>query len=346
VEREHVLHLRDLLGSKSANEHGQWVRLQCPLAPVNHASGTDSDPAWAIHVDPFGPSGSKCWACDATGSAEEILREAQDRIGGLEEALAYVREMDRPGLAGAMARLRHRRGASPSSRRDSRDGRFDLERYVARCSRMTSAYLVDRGLTRRDLTSWRIGYDAGPTRIGKFLIKHRVVFPLWDEAGELRGAGLRTVLPNGVDMPKYWDTPGLPKGDVFYGEDRVDTTIGEGTLVEGYLDVVVGSRYLPNTLGLLGANTGMGPVRVEKLRRWFDRVTLLLDPDAAGSKAVAGYWKEWKGRDGKTRRKWVRGIRDILRQYMPVRVGVIPHGEDPASLREKAVHYHKTARYL
>lgn len=342
MDRSQIIHLASVLDSKKDNEHSPNIRLQCPMAPVTHARGADRTPDWSVKVEPSGPSPTKCWACGTEGTLKQVLTEAVKKIGGttLEAGLAFVLEHDQGGLAGAVARLRlgESEAAGPSGVWEPRK----LTSYVARCSKTTSQYILDRGLVAADLQKWRIGYDTGPTRVGGAWIQHRVVFPVWDELGNLVGASMRTVV--GED-PKYRDWPKTPKGEVFYGEHLVDTTRGVVNLVEGILDAVVGSRYLPNCMALLGANTGMGPTRIAKLRRWCSRVNLILDPDIAGDKAIDGYWKTWTGRDGKERRKKIPGLKDILRKHLVVRVVTLPEGEDPASLREAVVPLVQEAQY-
>ncbi len=264
---------------------------------------------------------------------------------GVAEALEFARKNDAGGLAGAFTGLaiqhRYTTGA-PSPRTSS----FNVERYVARCARTTSRYVLDRGLVAHDLHMWRVGFDPGPTEIGYVTVRNRAVFPVWDELGELVGATLRTVLPEGVDPPKYRDTPGLPKGDIFYGEHRVDRTRGTVHIVEGILDAIVAGRYLPNVVALLGANTGMGAARVTKLRAWCNRVVLILDGDKAGSEAVNGKTKEWVGKDGRKHKKFTPGILHILRQHFVVLVAVLPQGKDPADVGPEVVGYVKEAKYL
>jgi len=345
MDRTLIHELASILGSRMDNPGAQNIRLQCPLAPRTHAGGTDNTPAWSILVDPHNPSRTKCWACDEAGTVEEILeRGIEMGIPGLEEALLFAKENDAGGLAGAFTGLAIQRRRSFGGFK-KRSG-FDVERYVRQCSRLTARYLIDRGLVAYDLKRWQIGYDDGPTKIGHTTIHHRAVFPVWDERGTLVGATMRTVLPEGVDPPKYRDTPMLPKGDIFYGENFIDRTRGVVHIVEGILDAVVASRYLPNVVAILGANTGMGPTRVEKLRKWCNRVVLILDPDTAGSEAVSGKWKEWKGRDGKTRKKFIPGIRHLLSQYFVTKVVTLPVGKDPADVGVEIVHYVNAADYL
>ena len=346
MDRTLISELARILESPVENPNAEWPRLRCPVAFERHASGMDRNPAWAIHNDPHGQSFSKCWACDTSGTVESVLAEAvalarehhPARLPVFEEALTFVRENDQGGLAGAFTKLRLAR-TRPASMR-MRSG-FDVERYVRRCARTTSSYVIERGLVASDIAKWRIGYDEGPTEIGRTIIHHRVVFPIWNERGDLIGATMRTVLPPGMDDPKYRDTPLLPKQDIFYGEHNIDTTRGVVYIVEGILDAVVASRYLPNVVALLGANTGMSRARIEKLRRWTDRVVLLLDGDEAGQEAVLGKWVD---RDG--RRVWKPGFREILRPYFVVLVAFLPDGLDPADLRHEVATYAEQATYI
>lgn len=354
MDREGIFHLARLLGSKVGSPNGKNVLLQCPLAPITHEKGTDRNPGWSILVSPDGPSTSHCWACSAAGSVADVLaRAVSEGISGLDEAAAWAREHDRGGLLGAMRG--GARGGGGAPRMQLRDAGADLASYLARCGRLTSQYVIDRGLVASDINAWKIGYDEGPTIMSLALeeggtvsrrVHHRVTFPIWDERGVLVGASLRSTLPEEADPPKYWDTPGLPKKEVFYGEHRVDTTIGEGNLVEGILDTIVASRYLPNVLGIMGAKTGMGPRRIEKLRRWFSRINLILDGDKAGEEAVAGHYKTFKRKDGSEGQVWVPGLLDQLRPYLPVRVVKLPSGHDPADLAAALVPHVRQARYI
>lgn len=343
MDRECIKELARLLGSKIENTGAANVRLQCPMAPFTHKRGTDENPAWSILVDLHTSSKTKCWACDETGTVVEVLERAAERGAvGLEEAIAFARENDGGGIAGAFTALAlHRR-----DREVKRRSGFDVEKYVACCARMTSQYVVDRGLLAADIRRWRVGYDEGPTQVGYATVHHRVVFPVWNETGALIGATMRTVLDDGIDPPKYRDTPMLPKGDLFYGEHNIDRTRGTVHIVEGILDAIVAGRYLPNVVAILGANTGMGPIRVAKLRRWCNRVVLLLDADKAGSEAVEGKWHEFKGKDGRMYRKYTPGLLALLRPYFVVLVATLPTGKDPADVGPDVVEYVKRARYL
>lgn len=313
MDRQLIHDLAAILGSKVDDRRGNVV-IQCPMAPLTHASGMDRNPAMSVKIDPDRQSVVLCYACGVKGTLLRVLEDANEATSGFyADAVEFVREHDKGGLAGALASLR----AGRNRKRDgSRLGApFDVAMYVARCSRSVPQYLIDRGVVRGDVERWRIGYDEE---------MRRAVFPVWDEQGILVGAARRTVLPKEVDPIKYYDTPGLPKDRVFYGENFIDPTREHAYVVEGILDAIFASRVLPNVIALMGVNTGIGHDRLHKLRRWCRSVTLVLDSDKAGDEA-------WSGRvlpNGKR----IPGLRDKLRRHFPVKVAHLPAGEDPASV--------------
>jgi hypothetical protein len=317
VDREQIHVLAGLIGSPYEDRKHDVV-IRCPMAPLTHKNGTDTHPAMSIKVDTVQASVAMCFACGTSGRLSRIFRDAQEGIGGLDDALAFIAENDKGGLAGAFAALRVRRERGATAAEDSLW--FDIDAYIGRCARQVHPYVVERGLVREDITRWRIGYDPD---------LYRIVFPVWDCTGALVGAGRRSILPeeDPRSQPRYYDTPGLPKDATFYGEHRLDPTREHAFIVEGYMDTIYASRVLPNVLGFMGANTGKRldeQPRMRKLRRWCRSVTLIFDGDQAGRDAVYGR-EDHKGR-------WLPGLRDALRTYMPVKVALLPEDQDPASV--------------
>jgi hypothetical protein len=317
VDRDGILALAGMLGSPISERRGN-ILISCPHAPSTHKRGTDANPAFSIKIDDENQSPCLCFGCGASGLLLQVFTEAQESIGGLQDAVAFIAENDRGGLDGALARARRARTGVPERIRGRGDDTFDPERYVASCSRWVPQYAVERGLLKRDIDAWRIGFDPDI---------ERAVFPVWDEHGRVVGAGRRTIHPN-VE-PRYLDTPGLPKDSVFYGEHRIDSTQPMVHLVEGYLDTIFAARALPNVLGLMGVNTGIGPVRLAKLRRWARSVTLIFDGDQAGHQAAHGLLDD-TGREHP-------GLREKLSPYFPVRVAILPEDADPASITSEAL---------
>jgi DNA primase len=253
-----------------------------------------------------------------------LFAEAHEALGLYADAIKYIEENDKGGFASALARIRQARGTPTVS--GGAEPTSDIVRYVARCQGRVPQYLIDRGIAQADIKRWRIGYDEQ---------LQRAVFPIWDETSltwRCKHCGRLSESQEAccgeeegmAHYPKYHDTYGLPKDRVFYGEHLIDTTRNRVYIVEGILDAVFASRVLPNVVALMGANTGIGPERMRKLRNWCGAVTLVLDADTAGDNAWAG-WTDERGRHHP-------GLREKLRQHFPVRVAHLPPGEDPASV--------------
>jgi len=322
VDRSGLMQLVAILGGRFETRPND-IHVPCPFAPsargpdgsLVHRGGYDRKLGLSIKIESSGASTAYCHGCAAGGVLLRLLERANEgAAGAYDEAVQYVADNDKTGLEGAFARLRRASFPQIDSHAVGMD-REELEAYVARCSLRVHQYVVDRGLVRRDVEKHQIGFDA---ELG------RVVLPIWDERGRVVGATRRTVHPD--VMPTYLDTRGLRKAEHFYGEHDLDLTRRHVRLVEGPFDRVFASRVLPNVLAVMGAKTGLNqdgysPVRLEKLRRWADTVTLLFDPDKTGREAVYGWWTK--------RGDWVPGLRDILRQFLVVKVGWLPEGWDP-----------------
>lgn len=305
MDRESIYKLASIMGVKAGKGRGANILIQCPLAPHSggHASGEDSTPSFSILVDETGPSACHCFGCGVRGTLVSVLARADRQYEGFDEALAFVRRIEKYDLGAGLDRaLHHRR------KRTQRDEPYarTLARFVRACQVHVPGYALERGLTRAEIDRWMVGLDV---------FDYRATFPVWDRGGTLMGVMGRTVV-DGVE-PKYLAYFDWSTGEHFYGEHSLDLTIEEGVLVEGTLDTIIARRYHPNVLGLMGLR--LTPEKRTKLKRWFDSVTLLLDADEAGmSQALSedvmaikiGVW-----------------LSPITRLY----VAVLPPGEDPAS---------------
>jgi len=314
--------LAPLYGSPPPVGRGPNVRLRCPFAAVNHKHPDDPSPDLSVKVEDGAQSVARCFSCGVAGSLLNLFTDACVAVGGgeLDAAVEYIAATDKGGLGAALARLRTVRDRVPGQHTGSRrDPPTDLERYVLRCARQVPRYLIEqRGVVKADVERWKIGFDAD---------LRRAVFPCWDSDHNLVGASRRTVCNA---QPKFYDTPGPWKQEVWYGEHLLDATREHAVVVEGVLGTVFASRVLPNVLGLLGAHTGLGGARLAKLRRWCRVVTLLLDADEAGDRAVHGY-TDAEGREH-------LGLRAQLRPFFVVRVARLPREyagtpvKDPADI--------------
>jgi DNA primase len=186
------------------------------------------------------------------------------------------------------------------------------------------SYLDSRGVSNDALLQWRLGYAPDGDALARYLreqgygdhelleagltraregkggssaggrsdvydyFRNRLIFPIRDSRGRTIAFGGREL---GGGHPKYLNTPQTPlfdKSATLYGLDlardgirRQDRVI----IVEGYMDAIVthqhGSR---NVVACIGSAITEKHIRqIKKLTR---RVTLCLDPDAAGESAT------------------------------------------------------------
>ena len=158
---------------------------------------------------------------------------------------------------------------------------------------------------------------AGLSGRGGDRFRERVIFPLADARGRVRGFGARQ-MPGGRP-PKYLNTsdgPAFTKSEIIYGLDHARRAIaaaGEAIVVEGYTDVLMlhqaGVERVVASMG-----TALTERQVAELRRVCSTVRLAFDADAAGQEAS------------------LRGMELAQRAGLRVLVVSLPAGQDPADL--------------
>ena len=281
------------------------LHINCPFGQF-HSRGVDSSQGLSVKIAPGRRSVAFCFSCKAQGTLLYVFSTAAELDPTLKPVAEFILQRDGASLSGALARLGDRTimQETPAS---------DWASYAARCARQVPAYLVNRGITQVDVRRWLLGFDD---------FMQRAIFPVRDERKHVVGC-LRRSVHEGQE-PRYLDTSGAAvwKKSVFYGEDRVDRTAGVAHLIEGPMGTIFASRLLPNTFGIMGANTGMGVERISKLQRWGVRVVILmLDSDDAGRAAVYG--------QNTPKGEWIPGLKEKLRHQFVVKVTELPPGEDP-----------------
>lgn len=119
--------------------------------------------------------------------------------------------------------------------------------------------------------------------------RNRLMIPIRDENGKMTGFGARILDPN--DVPKFMNSPETAvfiKSRLLYGLDRARRpirTADQAIIVEGYLDVIaLHQAGFENVVSPMGTSLTEDQLRL--LKKFTRRITLALDPDAAGQKAV------------------------------------------------------------
>jgi len=139
--------------------------------------------------------------------------------------------------------------------------------------------LLETGLISRN--------DAGNT-YDRF--RHRLMIPIRDERGRVRGFGARALNPD--DTPKYLNSPQsslFDKSHTLFGLDRAKRGIqdmGYAVIVEGYMDAIQAHQAgYTNVVAQMG--TALTEAQLQLLvPRNTQKIILALDADAAGQNAT------------------------------------------------------------
>lgn len=121
--------------------------------------------------------------------------------------------------------------------------------------------------------------------------RDRIVFPIHDHAGQVRGFSCRKVLPE--QEPKFLNSKDsfvFHKGHILYGFFLAKNAIRQNDLVilaEGNMDVVMMHQHgFTHTVGTMGVALGESCLKL--LASMTKNVVLAMDSDAAGMKAMSG----------------------------------------------------------
>ncbi len=180
-------------------------------------------------------------------------------------------------------------------------------------------YFAQRGITEASIARFRLGFapeewdwllaQARDTRFGTAQLeqvglvrarqggsghydwfRNRVLFSIRDSQGRPVGMGGRVLPgPDADKAAKYINSPETPlfsKSQLLYGLDLARESITKSRtamVMEGYTDVVVAHQFgFQNAVAVLG--TALGESHVKLLKRFADRIVLVLDGDEAGRK--------------------------------------------------------------
>ncbi len=205
-------------------------------------------------------------------------------------------------------------------------------------------YLMSRNFEREVAVRWKLGYAPGRDSLYKHLLsrrftaeemlqadlvrksergtgfydtfRQRITFPTWDLNGNVVGFGGRAL---GDTQPKYLNTSETPvfvKSRVMYGLDRAKRTLAldaPALVVEGYTDVIaLHEAGIPQAVATNGV--ALGDTHFEQLKRFTQRVILMMDSDQAGQGATE------------------RSFGAHQRIGVEVLVAPLPAGRDPADV--------------
>ncbi len=284
----------------------------------------------------------KCFGCGEGGDAITFIQKMEnlDFVGAI-EVLAR-----RFGVE-----LEYEEASPEQERRRQRDDRLRalLERAAEFYARMlwdseagapAREYLASRGLGEEVCREFRLGYAPGAARLasralqegyaqdelravglansrGNDYFQRRIVFPLADARGRVRGFQARKLHDDDPLQAKYVNSPEgdlFKKGDLLYGLDMARQAIARedrAVVVEGNTDVLALRQggFAPVVASM---GTALTAAQLRELARLTKRLFLCFDADAAGQEAT------------------LRGMGLAVQEGFTVRVVPLPPGSDPA----------------
>ena len=262
----------------------------------------------------------KCWVCDIGGDVFSFVmkREGVD----FREALQLL--ADRVGIALPTAPQAPVSPGSPEDKATLYRAVQWAQDQFHRCLLQDAAaeparlYLEQRGLTAETIAKFGVGFSpdewtwlldrAGHTSFSPQVMvaagvcgrseksgrhydrfRGRVLFPICDVQGRPIAFGGRVLPPAASDTPKYINSPETrlyAKSDQLYGLQLAREQVArlrEIVVVEGYTDVMMAHQMgLDHVVAVCG--TALGPRHLKLLKRFADRVILVLDGDEAGQR--------------------------------------------------------------
>ena len=201
-------------------------------------------------------------------------------------------------------------------------------------------YLASRGLGEEIARKFRLGYaPGGPTltrlaqqqeftqdellaaglgnRRGNDYFNRRLLFPLADARGQVRGFQARKLHDDDALQAKYVNSPEsalFKKGEMLYGLDGARQPMAKqdrAVIVEGNTDVIA-LRQAGFEPVVASMGTALTEAQLRELNRLTKRLFLCFDSDAAGQEAT------------------LRGMELAVKQGFEVQVVALPRGTDPA----------------
>jgi DNA primase len=267
-------------------EAGSVLEAVCPMHD-------DNDPSFKYHKD----SGQiTCYGgCDITiGDSIQFLMEVE--LMGFQEAMMEL--INRSGMElpdeDTNEKLNERKKMRKKLEVKSR--KFWTLLVKRDKGRDAIKYLKERGITKKNINKWRLGYsdfsEKNNDQFKKFC--NRIIFTVLNEQGKTVGFSGRQ-LPANEDSkyPKYInssnnDNPLFIKKRIVYGLNFARPYIRKRNhviWVEGFTDVILLHKLgLKNVVASMG--TAITEQQIKKVKKYTNRVILFLDGDDSGQKAM------------------------------------------------------------
>jgi DNA primase len=284
----------------------------------------------------------KCFGCGEGGDAIAFVEKLEqvDFVGAI-EALAqrFGIEIEYEEISPEADRARKRK-QQLTQLMERATSYYEKVLWDTEQGAFAREYLESRGLRQEVCRQFRLGYaPGGPTltrralqegftqedllagglvnRRGNDYFTRRIVFPLADARGAVRGFQARKLHDDDPLPPKYVNSPEselFKKGDLLYGLDTARQPIAKqdrAVVVEGNTDVLA-LRQAGFEPVVASMGTALTQNQLRELNRLTKRLFLCFDSDAAGQEAT------------------LKGMELAVAQGFDVKIVTLPKGTDPA----------------
>lgn len=247
---------------------GIWAG-QCP-----NPDHRDSDPSLMVWEK------EQSWCCMGCHNGKKNTSGRDKNYGS--DCFAFVQWISRgkTGWKQAIMELADKAGLQPPS--NENQALYDQMKllaysYTKSLHGKAFNYLLSRGLSRKDMEKWMLGFDG-----------NKITFPLFDRYRTVIGFTKRW-----IDMPeghhdKYRNSPAskiFNKSYYFYGMHLVNDDCDELRITEGSMDVILSDKYgARNIVAPLG--TAFTEGHVELIRNYGKIPVFCMDGDMAGMKST------------------------------------------------------------
>jgi len=284
----------------------------------------------------------KCFGCGEGGDAISFVErmEQVDFVGAIESlAKRFGVPIEYEEISPEAERER-RRKERLGQLMERATGFYERVLWESEQGAFARAYLASRGLGEEVCRAFRLGYAPGGATLarralqegyereelaaaglsnkrGNDYFQRRLVFPLADARGGVRGFQARKLHDDDPLQAKYVNSPEsdlFKKGDLLYGLDSARQPIAKedrAVVVEGNTDVIAlrQAGFLPVVASM---GTALTERQLRELARLTKRLFLCFDSDAAGAEAT------------------LRGMELAVGQGLDVQVVSLAKGTDPA----------------
>jgi len=284
----------------------------------------------------------KCFGCGEGGDAIAFVEKIEqvDFVGAIEHlAKRFGIELEYEEISPEAERARRRRERLEQLLERATTF-YERVLWESGLGAYAREYLASRGLGDEVCRAFRLGFAPGGPRLtqraldegfsrdellaagltnrrGNDYFVRRLIFPLADARGRVRGFQARKLYDDDPLQAKYVNSPEsdlFKKGDLLYGLDSARQAIAKddrAVVVEGNTDVIAlrQSGFLPVVASM---GTALTEAQLKELTKLTRRLFLCFDADAAGTDAT------------------LRGMELAVGKGFVVNVVALPKGTDPA----------------